>query len=241
MKTMKKHRWTKEQVKSARVPNYSKLYVVKPALLEILGNIKGKKILEVGCGGGFWLKILSKKGAKCTGIDKEKNQIKAAEKNNKEKIKYYLGDASRLSKIINNKFDIVLIEKVFLEVPNLYKIKKILKEAYKVTKKKGFVLVSELHPMAPNLDLPNLKIEKNYNYFKSGSRIKIISKKVDGGETIYIDYHWTFEDLCNAITEVGFKIVGVKEPDPSGEVVKKYPYLKYRKGKPLAIMIKAEK
>lgn len=238
---MKKHKWTEEQVKSARTPNYSKLYVIKPAILEILGNIKSKKILEIGCGSGFWLKILSKKGAKCTGIDKEKNQIKAAKKDNKEKIKYYLGNAANLTKIINDKFDIVLIEKVFLEVPSLRKIKKILKEAYKITKKSGFVLIDDLHPMVPHLNLPNFKTEKNYNYFRSGAKIKGISKRVDGGETVYVDYHWTLENLCNAITETGFKIVKIKEPNPSKEIVKKYPYLKYRKDKPSALIIKAEK
>ncbi|KKK69274.1 hypothetical protein LCGC14_2935680, partial [marine sediment metagenome] len=61
-------------------------------------------------------------------------ELKYTDKDNKEKIKYYLGNAANLTKIINDKFDIVLIEKVFLEVPSLRKIKKILKKE-KIRKK----------------------------------------------------------------------------------------------------------
>ena len=40
-----------------------------PATLELLGNIKGKKILDFGCGTGIYAKILTKKNAKVKGFD----------------------------------------------------------------------------------------------------------------------------------------------------------------------------
>ena len=38
-----------------------------PSTLELLGNVKGKKILDFGCGTGIYAKILTKKGAKVSG------------------------------------------------------------------------------------------------------------------------------------------------------------------------------
>lgn len=76
---MKGHKWSTEQVKSAKTPNYSKLYVITPALMNLLGKVKGKKIVEMGCGDGYWLKLLTKKGARCTGFDLSENQIKSAQ------------------------------------------------------------------------------------------------------------------------------------------------------------------
>ncbi len=225
-------------MKSAIVPNYSKLYVVKPALLKLLGNVNGKRIFEIGCGNGFWLRILDSKGARCVGIDKSKTQISEAKKY-AGRIKYYVGDATKLK--ISGSFDIVLLEKVLLEISDLREIRKILKQAYRVLKKNGFIVISDLHPIAPNCNLPNVRAEKDYKYFKSGAPIKIVSKRVDGGETIYIDYHWTFEDFFNAITDAGFKVTKVVEPRPSIATIKKYPYLRYRKDDPLSLMIKGVK
>lgn len=240
------HKWTKKQVESAAIPNYSKLYVIKPALLKLLGNLKRKKLLELGCGNGFWLRILNSKGAVCTGIDKSKNQLEKARVENikrKINISYNLMDISNLRGVGSNRFDVVLLEKVLLEVPNLSKIRKILKEAFRVTKKGGFVLVSELHPVAVHFNLPNVKPSREYSYFKSGSGIKIASQRAGKGlvKTYYTDYHWTFEDLCNAVTDAGYKITAVSEPRPSESVIKKYPYLRYRKNDPLALMIRAVK
>jgi len=240
---MKKHIWTQKQVKSAKTPNYSKLYVVKPALLELFGNVKKKKILELGCGNGFWLKILASRGAKCAGIDKSKNQIAVANEENKKskyRIDYHTGDAANLKGFPRN-YDFVLLEHVLLEIPKLSKIRKILKEAYNVTKKNGHIIVSDLHPIAPNCNLPNVRAGEGYSYFKSGVPVQIVSKRVDEQETYYTDFHWTIEDICGAVTDAGYKITKITEPKPSKEVMKKYPYLRYRKDSPLALMIKAVK
>lgn len=237
--SIRKHTWTKKQTASALVPNYSKLYVIRLALLKLIPTVRGKKILELGCGNGFWLRLLSKKGAICTGIDKSKNQIEAARKENK-KINYYIMDAQHLT-FRANTFDIVFLEKVLLEIPKLNIIKKIIKEAYRVTKKGGTILVSDLHPIAPQCNLQNVRPSKGYYYFKSGAPIQIVSKRIDGKETNYTDYHWTFEDLMSAITNVGFKVVALKEPKPSKTIIKKYPYLYYRKNDPLSLIIKGMK
>lgn len=241
---MKKHAWSRKQVKSAQVPNYSKLYVIKPALLKLLGPLEDRKVLELGCGNGFWLRLLKEKRALCTGVDTSRNQIEAAKKIDErisdDRIAYHVMDASNLT-FKPASFDVVLLEKVLIEIPRLGIIRKIMKEAYRVLKQGGIILVSDLHPIAPNCNLPNVRTENGYRYFKSGVPIQIVSKRIDGGETVYTDYHWTFEDLIGAITDAGFKITEVKEPRPSNSVIKKYPYLRYRRDDPLSLMIKGIK
>jgi ubiquinone/menaquinone biosynthesis C-methylase UbiE len=239
---MKGHQWSTEQVKSAKKPNYSKLYVITPALLGLLDNVKGKEILEIGCGDGYWLRMLTEKGAKCTGFDLSENQIEAAKKEDPEKkINYFVADASKKVKLEDSSFDIIFLEHVLLEISEISKIKKIFKEVHRLLKDNGFLVVSDLHPLAPETNFPNVEVDKDYTYFKSGHIVKIVSNKPDGTVTKYTDFHWTFQDLVNAITESGLKVVKVLEPTPNKEIVKKYPYLKYRQDKPLALMIKAQK
>lgn len=239
---MKGHEWSTEQVKSAKKPNYSKLYVISPALMDLLGNVSEKEILEMGCGDGYWLRILTEKGAKCTGFDLSENQIKSAKDDDPEnKIIYFVADASEKIKLEDNSFDIIFLEKVLLEISDLSKIKRIFKEAHRLLKDNGFLIVSELHPLAPETNFPNIEVDEGYTYFKSGFPVKIISKKPDGTVTKYTDFHWTFQDLINSITESGLKVIKVLEPTPDEKTVEKYPYLEYRKDKPLAVMIKAQK
>jgi len=239
---MKGHEWSTEQVKSAKKPNYSKLYVVTPALMDLLGNVNGKEILEMGCGDGYWLKILTEKGAKCTGFDLSENQIKSAKENDSQnKIKYFVADASKKIELNDNSFDVIFLEHVLLEISDLSKIKKIFKEVSRLLRNDGFLIVSDLHPLAPETNFPNIEVDEGYTYFKSGFSIKIVSTKPDGTVTKYTDFHWTFQDLISSMTENGLKVVKVLEPTPDEKTVGKYPYLQYRKDKPLALMIKAQK
>ncbi len=53
--------------------------------LKLIGTVKGKKILEIGCGGGQCSIAFAKKKALCTGIDISEKQLEFAEKLAKKK------------------------------------------------------------------------------------------------------------------------------------------------------------
>ena len=67
--------------------NYKLLHKLNPLRLEYISSrleIKNKKILDIGCGGGILSEELSKMGAKVTGIDSSKKSINIAKKHAKE-------------------------------------------------------------------------------------------------------------------------------------------------------------
>ena len=73
------------------------------------GEIKPCKVLDVGCGEGFYAIYLASKGFDVTGIDISKNAIKLAKENatkHNVKIKFMSLDVADLDKI-NDKFDFV--------------------------------------------------------------------------------------------------------------------------------------
>src|SRR3990167_9283383 len=53
-----------------------------PATLELLGDVKGKKILDFGCGTGIYAKLLTKKGAIVKGFDISEEMLKIAKQEN---------------------------------------------------------------------------------------------------------------------------------------------------------------
>ena len=53
-------------------------FLEMPATLELLGNVKGKKVLDYGCGSGIYLKLLKERGANIKGFDISEEMLKIA-------------------------------------------------------------------------------------------------------------------------------------------------------------------
>ena len=56
-----------------------------PAMFELLGEISGKRILDLGCGGGYNTRIMARKGAKVSGVDFSKKMIDLSVQQEKKK------------------------------------------------------------------------------------------------------------------------------------------------------------
>jgi SAM-dependent methyltransferase len=54
-----------------------------PATLRMVGNVKGKQLLDLSCGEGYNTRILAKKGARVIGVDFSKEMIKLAREREK--------------------------------------------------------------------------------------------------------------------------------------------------------------
>lgn len=108
-------------------------------------NLTGKKVLDVGCGGGQYMEFFLNKGTKITGIDYSEKMIEMARgylegKLKNKKLKYSLikADAEDLP-FRNNTFDLI-ISIGLLEY--LSKPDKALMEIHRVLKKNGYALLS---------------------------------------------------------------------------------------------------
>ena len=238
------HDWTVEQVQSASKPNFGKVFVTAPNLLRALGDVEGKNVLELGCGNGYWLRLLARAGAKTTGIDLAENQIAAAKAWDDpitNEIDYRVGDVSQALDL-QGKFDIAFFEHVLLEIPDKNELYSAIQNAANTLKEGGLLFISDIHPFAPSSRPDNIRIADDFNYFDSGAPFEIQSKRVDGETIYYKDVHWTLSDLAGAITSAGLKITEIAEPKPTTEDVEKYPdELGYRLHVPAQISFKAVK
>ncbi|MFZ2484482.1 MAG: methyltransferase domain-containing protein, partial [Minisyncoccia bacterium] len=72
--------------------------LVSERVIELLDDIKGKKILDAGCGNGKVARKLASQGAIVWGVDKIADQIESA-KEGSQNVEYRRGDISKLDEL----------------------------------------------------------------------------------------------------------------------------------------------
>jgi 2-polyprenyl-3-methyl-5-hydroxy-6-metoxy-1,4-benzoquinol methylase len=124
----------------------SPMLIEVPYILELLGDPRGKKVLDAGCGGGFYSLWLSERRAEVLGIDASEQMIKIAKEKASRKglgTAFSIGDVADL-KIRDDFFDLVLSTLVLMEVKELSKVTS---ELVRVTKNGGDIVISIEHPI----------------------------------------------------------------------------------------------
>ena len=108
-------------------------------------NIKGLRILDIGCGGGLLAEELSKKGAKITGLDASEKTINIAKQHAKESnlnIEYICSTLESYIEKNKKKFDVVICFELIEHVPDQ---EKLIHSISEVTKKNSTLFFSTIN------------------------------------------------------------------------------------------------
>ncbi|MDD1689605.1 MAG: methyltransferase domain-containing protein [Methanoregula sp.] len=115
-----------------------------PVVDKMIGDVKGKTILDAGCGNGRYAKRLAAMGATVTGIDGSKEMVRMAwEENPDPSITYSVMDLTRPLPVESRTFDIVLANMVLMDLPE---IATSIGEFSRVLKSDGSFIFSITHP-----------------------------------------------------------------------------------------------
>lgn len=199
-KEFKENKWTNIYAEGIKIGDLS----LKPIILQELKNLKDKRVLDLGCGNGYYTKILAEKGAKVIGIDFSPNQIEIAKRINEHKnLNYIVLDGERLSGIQNNSIDYIFMSLVIPSIENKEKLEKILSEIKRVLKKNGEFLFVILHPfyLLSNHPLDHPKNFKEENYFNEGSNFQSEALTNKGNKMIFEECHFSLTYLTKLMNE----------------------------------------
>ncbi len=118
--------------------------IYQPAIDELLGDVRGKKILDAGCGQGDYCRKLALKKASVTGIDGSEEMITLARSKRTEvEVDYRVIDLTRKLNFPDGEFDVVLANMVLMGIS---RIDIAISEFARILKKNAVLVFCITHP-----------------------------------------------------------------------------------------------
>ncbi len=181
----------------------------EPKLGPYLKHIKGKRIIVPQFGDGLVMLACAKKGAVVTGVDFSSEQIQFA-----REAAAYCGvdvnlveaDWQNLPKSIpDNHFDLAVTEcGIFIWIADLDVW---MRNAYRVLKRDGKLIVSDFHPLSIITDEKDGKVTFRRSYFDQRPEIC----QTEGDTPPSVEFRWKLSDIINAAIRGEFRIDCVEE------------------------------
>jgi ubiquinone/menaquinone biosynthesis C-methylase UbiE len=183
--------------------------------LKLLGDVKSKDILEIGCGGGQNTIVLAKWGARSTGLDISEEQLNCARslaRKQRVKVQFHLGNMEDLGIFGNASFDIVLSA---FGVGYVEDLERTSREVFRVLRNEGLFVFCDVHPVADRGRIVGHGKRKAWqlgNYFDRRKRLWAWRF----GKTVahFHGRHRTIQDYFDALVEAGFMVERILEPEP---------------------------
>ena len=170
---------------------------VRQSYLRLLGEVRCKRVIDIGCGCGFDLAELKVLGCYGTGLDISENSLQIARKR--------LGTVSKTDLLCEDyfnytpeqKFDIAVFSMVVMHYPNLDSV---FKKLAQFLKPGGQLLLVTNNPYLVLMDY-------NLPYPQAGKSVEYIHKFVYNGEEITLKkYLHAFSDYYNIAKSNGFMV-----------------------------------
>jgi SAM-dependent methyltransferase len=181
----------------------------RPAMLQLLGDVRGLSVLDVGCGPGFYAEALVDRGASVTAFDASPDLVRRAQLRVGSRADVRVWDLERpLTWLTDEDFDVALMALVIHHIDDRVRA---LSEVHRVLRPGGRLVLSTTHPTSDWLFLGG-------SYFDRG----VVE------ETWQADWrvrYWRqpLEAWCQEFADAGFLIEKLVEPLPAATMGDKYP------------------
>lgn len=213
-----------------------------PALFSLLPDLKGRRIIDLGCGlGEHCMQYVRDGAAKVVGIDISEKMLGVARKENADSHITYMNMPMENISEISETFDVAISS---LALHYIADFDTLVKDVYEKLNENGVFVFSQENPINTcfssgdrwTRDEHGHKLYANLaNYGLEGERES--TWFVDGVKK----YHRTFSTIVNTLVKSGFTIEEMIEPVPTKELLEKYPEYGDLYHKPDFLLVKARK
>jgi len=224
--------------------------LIDPALLRVIGDVGGLRLLDLGCGNGYLSRRFARMGAQVIGIDASAPIIECAqlrERANPVGIEYHVGDAARLHMIDNASIDVGVSNMALMDIEDAAGA---IIEVGRVVRPGGRFAASLSHPCFDIVNASAWVIERmefTTTVWRKVSRYREIRAGRcpwrAGQEHIGYTpaYHRPLSWYVRTLRGAGFVITTLEEPEPTEELLANSPSGPWLAEIPLHIVFEARR
>jgi ubiquinone/menaquinone biosynthesis C-methylase UbiE len=232
-----------------------------PAAFSLIGDINGKRVLDLSCGEGYNTRLLARKGARVVGVDFSEKMIKLAKQKEAEErlgISYHVLNADDLKGLPNDHFDLVTC---FMALMDVEQYEAAISEVARVLRKNGKFIFSILHPCfewgttTEGARIADWKYEEGTENTPEENALQLEVERYFGTFTCEIrwtmkrlvapfkttSFHRTLTDYFQALYQNGLLVARLVEPKPTTTGVSKHPSLRKHTRIPHSLVFEAIK
>jgi SAM-dependent methyltransferase len=180
-------------------------YYERPAILDLAGDVAGRRILDAGCGSGPLFAALRERGAIVTGIDSSTGMLELARQRLGASATLHLADLGSPLPFADGAFDDVIASLVlhYLEdwTAPLAELRRVLMAG-------GRLIASVDHPFASQM-----QAGPGADYF--ATRKWSFEWTFGGHRALMSFWHRPLHAMTDAFTAAGFRIAVISEPSPA--------------------------
>jgi len=179
-----------------------------PCTTELIPDVDGLRVLDVGCGGGRYTEWLLDHGAEVVGVDASEGMLTEARERVGDRATLHRGNIdSSLDFARDDAFDGVVCSLVLDYVEDW---RAPLREFARVLDDGGFLVLSARHPF------DEFPIADDENYFTVERRIADWAVEVPY-------YRRPLTEMLTPLLETGFRLDAVREPEPTAAFARQRP------------------
>lgn len=189
-------------------------------MLESLGDVANREVLDIGCGEGRFGRVLAGLGARVTGVDLTEPLVEKAAALASLAESYLVGNAEDLAGLNDETFDLAVSYIVLVDILDY---RRSIQAAHRVLRPGGQFIVCNIHPM---------RMAQPYGWIRQGDRklfYAVDDYTCEGprefewwGES-FINMHRTLSSHISAFLDAGFVLEGLYEPTPSKSQLRANP------------------
>ncbi len=204
--------------------------IFNPAFFPLIGDVKGKKILDAGCGAGYLSRLLAEKGAILTGVDLSEKFIEIANRYEEKKplgIRYYPANLGDLSRFSSASFDMVVSVYVLSDIRDAYGA---IREISRVLKPNGHFIFLTEHPCfgwqagAWKRVPEDSQRDEDCLYFRVDNYFKRGTLESQWGKLpVLLSFRKPLSDYFRFLKKSGFLVRDLIEPRPIRKALRERP------------------
>jgi SAM-dependent methyltransferase len=221
--------------------DYYRVGLNNPAAFRLIGDMKGRRVLDLACGEGYNTRILAAKGATVIGVDFSEKMIEAARQEEtrlRQGVRYCVLEATNLETLSSRSFDLVTC---FMALQDVEDYGKAVSEVARVLKSPGRFVFSIPHPCFETMVVKGKRVAAGERYF--GALKYPIRWNMERLRSPFrtSSFHRTLTDYFDALFRNKLLVSRLVEPKPTRKALLKYPTLEQVFKRPQSVVIESVK